>query len=133
MPSLSGLSSYANVIGFLIGLPTVVGAYYQSWRARHESRLAREGLVYSANCLEFIMENGDSINLVPLENLHTLPRTGEVVFLPGTSSHDLQEPQHAAYQVTRIEYIYIRVENRHAQHGQARLVKAVAHVDRLST
>jgi len=132
MPSLAGLSPYANVLGFLIGLPTVIGAYYQSWRARQESRLAREGLVYSENCLEFILESGDSINLVPLETLHTLPRAGEVVLLPGSGSHDRDEPQHAAYRVTRIEYIYTRVENRHAQHGQARLVKAVAHVDRLS-
>ena len=132
MPSLSGLSLYANVIGFLIGLPTVVGTYYQSWRARQESRLAREGLVYSENCLEFILENGDSINLVPLETLHTLPKTGDIVLLPGSSSNDLKEPQHAAYRVTRIEYIYTRVESRHSHHGQARLVKAVAHVDRLS-
>ena len=132
MPSLAGLSPYANILGFLIGLPTVAATYYQSWRARQESRAAREGLVYSENCLEFILESGDSINLVPLETLHTLPKAGDVVLLPGSGSHDLQEPQHAAYQVTRIEYIYTRVENRHAHHGQARLVKAVAHVDRLS-
>ena len=132
MLPISQLSPYANVVAFIIGLPTLIGAYYQAWRARQEARQAREGLVYSENCLEFITEDGSSINLVPLETLHTLPKTGDVVLLPGAGEHAPELPQHAAYRVTSIEYIYARVENRHAHHGQARLVKAVAHVDRLS-
>jgi hypothetical protein len=127
------LSPYTSLIAFVIGLPTLVGTYYQSWRTRQESKQAREGLVYSENCLEFIMDDGTSINLVPLETLHTLPKTGDVVLLPGVGEHAPELPQHAAYRVTSIEYIYARVENRHAHYGQARLVKAVAHVDRLST
>jgi hypothetical protein len=132
MSSIPRLAPYTSLIAFIIGLPTVIATYYQSWRARQEGKLARQGLVYSEKCLEFILENGDSINLVPLETLHSLPRSGDVVLLPGFNSNDLQEPQHAAYQVNRIEYIYTRVENRQAHHGQARLIKAVAHVDRLS-
>jgi hypothetical protein len=123
---------YSSFAGFLIGLPTLLGTYYQSWRTRQETQAAREGLVYSENCLEFILDDGDSVNLVPLETLHTLPKSGDVVLLPGTGVHNPEMPQHAAYRVTHIEYIYARVENRMAQHGQARLVKAVAHVDKVS-
>jgi hypothetical protein len=132
MVSIPGLAPYTSLFAFLVGLPTLVGTYYQTWKARQESRLARQGLVYSENCLEFILLDGTSINLVPLETLHTLPKPGDIVLLPGTGRHNPEHPQHAAYQVNRIEYIYTRVENRFAQHGQARLAKAVAHVDRLT-
>jgi hypothetical protein len=132
MATIPQFAPYTSLFGFIVGLPTLIGAYYQSWKARQENRLARQGLVYSENCLEFIMDDGTSINLVPLETLHTLPKPGDVVLLPGTGAHDPELPQHAAYQVSRIEYIYTRVENRMAHHGQARLAKAVAHVDPLT-
>lgn len=132
MASIPQLTPYTSLFGFIVGLPTLIGAYYQSWKAREEGRQARQGLVYSANCLEFILDDGTSINLVPLETLHTLPKPGDVVLLPGAGRHNPEAPQHAAYQVNRIEYIYTRVENRMAHYGQARLAKAVAHVDRLS-
>lgn len=126
------LAPYTSLFAFIVGLPTLIGTYYQAWKARQESRMARQGLVYSENCLEFINEDGSSVNLVPLETLHTMPKPGDVVLLPGTGRHNPEAPQHAAYQVSRIEFIYTRVENRMAHHGQARLAKAVAHVDRLT-
>ena len=129
---VSVLSIFYESFKFFLTVPLSVATWYQVLRARQDLRRSRDMVIHSENCLEFILENGDSINLVPLETLHTLPTAGDVVLLPGSSSHDKNEPQHAAYKVTRIEYIYTRVENRHAQHGQARLVKAVAHVDRLS-
>ena len=122
------VSPYTSLFSFLIGLPTLVGTYYQSWKARLEAKQAREGLSYSENCLEFNLEDGTTINLVPLDTLHTLPEPGDIVLLPGNAS----PTQHAAYRVVRIEHIYVRVENRHAHHGQARLAKTVAHVDRVS-
>ena len=36
-------SPYTSLFSFLIGLPAMIGAYYQSWKARQEARLAREG------------------------------------------------------------------------------------------
>jgi len=128
MIPLNGLAPYTSLFGFLVGLPTLVGTYYQTWKSRQEAKEARAGLVYSENCLEFLLEDGTTINLVPLETLHTLPKPGDVVLLPGTAALNLEDPQHAAYRVSRVEFIYTRVENRHAQPGQARLAKAVAHV-----
>lgn len=127
MIPVSNLSPYTSLFSFLVGLPTLVGTYYQSWKTRQEAKEAREGLSYSQNCLEFNIEDGTTINLVPLETLHTMPEPGDIVLLPG----DASPTQHAAYRVRRIEHIYVRVQTRHAQHAQARLAKTVAHVDRL--
>jgi hypothetical protein len=131
--NIPSITPYASFFGFIVGLPTLVGTYYQSWKTREETREAREGLVYSENCLEFVLDDGTTINLVPLETLHTLPKPGDVVLLPGTAHLGLPDPKHGAYRVSRIEFIYTRVENRQAQPGQARLAKAVAHIDSLST
>ena len=129
MISVPKVSPYTSLFGFIVGLPTLVATYYQAWRTRQESKQARQGLVYSENCLEFMLDDGTTINLVPLETLHTLPKPGEVVLLPGNGGH---HPQHAAYRVNRIEHIYARVENRQAQLGQARLAKTVAHIQGVS-
>ena len=77
------IAQYSSVVGFMIGLPIVAGTYFQSLRARQESRRALEGTLHSANCLEFIAGDGTCINLVPLETLHSLPREGDVLLLPG--------------------------------------------------
>ena len=121
------VSHYSSLISFCIGLPTVAATYYQSWRTRREAREARQGLVWSDNCLEFVLENGTGVNLVPLESLHSLPKPGDVVLLPGMGAAD----GFGAYRVMRVEHIYARVEGRHALSGQARLAKAVAHVERV--
>jgi len=128
MLPLNRLAPYTSLFGFVVGLPTLVGTYYQTWKSRQEAKEARAGLVFSENCLEFIREDGTTVNLVPLETLHTLPKPNDVVLLPGTVAAHACDPQHAAYRVSRVEFIYVRVDNRHAQPGQARLAKAVAHV-----
>ena len=130
--NLANISPICSLFGFVIGLPTLVGTYYQSYKSRQENKEARQGLVYSENCLEFVLDDGTTVNLVPLETLHTLPKPGDVVLLPGSAHTHEEQPRHAAYRVNRIEFIYSRVENRHAQVGQARLAKAVAHLDGLA-
>lgn len=132
MIPVSIVSPYTSLFSFLVGLPTLIGTYYQSWKTRQEARQAREGLSYSENCLEFNLNDGTTINLVPLDTLHSLPKPGDIVLLPGTANGGASPAQHAAFRINRIEHIYVRVENRHAQHGQARLAKTVAHVDRVS-
>jgi hypothetical protein len=135
MISLDGLGRFTSIISFVVGLPTTVGTYYQVWRTRRETKEAREGLVYSQNCLEFIMNDGRFVNLVPLETLHSLPKPGDIVLLPGAATPGAEEVAYGAYRVSRIEHIYARVEGmgrRETLPGQARLAKAVAHVELLS-
>jgi hypothetical protein len=126
------ITPYTSFIAFLIGLPTLVATYYQSWKARRETVEARQGLVFSGNCLEFLLDDGTTINLVPLETLHVLPSAGDIVLLPGNQPETPNSLQHGAYRVKRIEHLYTRVTTRKAQVGQARLIKAVAHVDVVS-
>ena len=131
MLPVSFITPYTSLVAFVIGLPTALATYYQAWKTRQESKEARQGFVVSQNCLEFILEDGTSVNLVPLETLHSLPKPGDIVLLPGAASHGLRELPHCAYRVSRVEHIYARVDTRQALTGQARLVKAVAHVDPL--
>ena len=42
------------------------------------------------NCLEFVVDDGTCINLVPLETLHSLPKPGDVVLLPGDGISDAE-------------------------------------------
>ena len=132
MIPLTSVSPYTSLLSFLIGLPTLLGTYYQSWKTRQEAKEARDGFSYSENCLEFILEDGTTVNLVPLETLHSLPKPGDIVFLPGNANTGPDPIHHAAYRIGRLEHIYVRVENRLARKGQARLAKTVAHVDRVS-
>jgi hypothetical protein len=132
MVSILSVSPYTSFFGFIVGLPTLAATYYQSWKSRRESERARQGLIFSGNCLEFILEDGTSINLVPLETLHSLPKPGDIVLLPGSNDPVSGGVEHGAYSVRRIEHIYTRVEDRKAARGQARLIKAVAHVDMVS-
>ena len=126
---LSNITPFTSFISFCLGMPTAVGAYYQAWKTRQEARLARNGFIFSANCLEYVTRNGDSVNLIPLESLHTLPKPGDVVFLPSSGFTNTAEVPPGAFRVNRIEHIYARVEGEGAHAKQARLVKAVAHVD----
>ena len=126
------ISRYSGLASFVIGLPTTIGTYVEVLRARREAKEARAGLVYSRNCLEFLLEDGSFVNLVPLESLHSLPKPGDVVLLPGALGGALA---YSAYRVTRIEHIYStvdRVEGKKALVGQARLAKAVAHVEKVT-
>jgi hypothetical protein len=122
----------ATILWCLIGLPTIIGAYYQSWRARQEARAVREGTLHSMNCLEFIAGDGSCINLVPLETLHSLPKAGDVVLLPGHGIGGNGEFLPGAYLVESIEHLYTPVELKGSRPQEARLTKAVAKVTSLN-
>lgn len=125
--TLGVLSDWLCVLGFVLGLPTMVATYYQAVRARREAERTRE-LIFSEDCLEFVNDNGDFVNLVPLEQLHTVPKPGDVVLLPG---HGL-EAGAGPYRVERIEYIFAEEDpDCCKQPRQAKLTKAVAHVTSL--
>jgi hypothetical protein len=124
-------SPYTRLFSFLIGLPAMIGAYYQSWKARQEARLAREGALYSMNCLEFVVDDGTCINLVPLETLHSLPKPGDIVLLPGDGMSDGDGLATGTYPIDRIEHIYTRPDRKTKRPREARLTKAVAQISLL--
>ena len=113
------LSHYSNIVGVAIALPITVATYYQALKARQEVRQAREGAPLSLNCLEFVSGDGACINLVPLDTLHSLPRQGDVVLLPGHGVGETVELLPGAYLVEKVEHIYAHVEG----HGLHRLRK----------
>jgi hypothetical protein len=128
---ISKITAVTSLIGFIIGLPTVIATYYQSFKARQEAQEARNGL-HSANCLEFVNGEGDTINLVPLETLHTLPKPGDIVLLPGDGLGPGSRYIPGAYQIDRIEHIYTPVTMKTMRPREARLTKAVAMVTYLN-
>jgi len=119
-------NAYLGILCSLVILPTVGATYYQAWKARREARDAREGLLHSKDCLEFVVEDGTCINLIPLETLHSLPKPGDVVLLPGGAFTGDSQFLPAAYRVERIEHIYTPAEVKGKQPREARLTKAVA-------
>ena len=129
---ITQFSPYTSIFSFIVGLPTMIGAYYQSWKARQEVRLARETVLYSADCLEFVIEDGTCVNLVPLESLHSLPKPGDIVLLPGDGTFDEESLAPGAYRIDRIEHVYTRPDKRAKRPREARLTKAVAQVTSLS-
>jgi hypothetical protein len=100
-------------------------------KARQEAKQAREEALHSKNCLEFVSGDGTCINLVPLESLHTLPKPGDVVMLPGHGV-DGGEFVPGAYLVQTIEHIYSQFEAKGSRPQEARLTKAVAQVTSLN-
>src|SRR5580658_2020094 len=116
----------ATVVWFLIGLPTVLATYYQAFKARQEARLEREGMLHSKDCLEFVNGDGSCINLVPLETLHSLPKVGDVILLPGHGVADGGEFLPGAYRVETIEHMYTCVECKGSRPQEARLIFSFA-------
>jgi hypothetical protein len=127
------ISHFTSIIGFTIAMPLTIATYYQSFKTRQEAREAREGTLHSMNCLEFVTEDGNSINLVPLETLHSLPRLGDVVLLPGDALAEGGTILPGAYRVERVEHIYTPVSLKKNRLRRARLSKAVAQVTSLNT
>jgi hypothetical protein len=121
-------SFVGNVIWLLVALAT----YYQASKSREEARAARDGTLHSQNCLEFIAGDGSCINLVPLETLHTLPKPGDIVLLPGRGISGDGNFLPGAYLVAGIEHIYAHVEYKGSRPQEARLTKAVAQVTSLN-
>jgi len=118
--------------GFLLSLPIAMATYYESFKTRHEARKEREGRLHSKNCLEFITLDGTCVNLVPLETLHSLPRAGDVILLPGAGMGGPLEFLPSAYLVESVEHIYTPVTWRSTRPLEARLTKAVAKVTSLN-
>jgi len=131
--NISPLASFlATLAGILIGLPTLIAAFYQSWKGRQEAKAAREGKLHSMNCLEFVTGDGSCVNLVPLETLHTLPHPGDIVLLPGRGMNHGGEFIPGAYLIEGIEHIYAHMEYKGSRPQEARLTKAVAKVTSLN-
>ena len=121
-------NAYLGILVSLVILPTVGATYYQAWKARREAKEAREGLLHSKNCLEFVTSDGVCVNLVPLETLHSLPEPGDILLLPGDGMRDDARNTPGAYRVERIEHIYTPADGKKRQPREARLTKAVATV-----
>ncbi len=128
---LAYFAPFLTVTGFLVGLPTVIGTYYQSLKARQEARKAREETLHSRDCLEFVSSDGTTINLVPLETLHSLPLAGDVLLLPGDGVSEGARFLPGAYRVESIEHIYTPIAWG-MRPNEARLTKAVARVTSVS-
>ena len=122
----------ATVAGVLVGLPTMLAAFYQSWKARQEAKEIREGKLHSKNCLEFMTEDGNCVNLVPLETLHTLPHPGDIVLLPGRGINQDGEFIPGAYRVAGIEHIYAHEDCKGCRPQEARLTTVMARVTSLN-
>ncbi len=126
------VAQYSSVVGFMIGLPIMAGTYYELLKTRQEALRAREGTLHSLNCLEFVVGDGTCINLVPLETLHSLPREGDVLLLPGDGVSAASVFLPGAYLVESIEHFYTPSERKGARPHEARLTKAVARVTSLN-
>ncbi len=124
-------NAYLGILCSLVILPTVGATYYQAWKARQEAKDARDGILHAKNCLEFVINDGTCVNLIPLETLHTLPKPGDIVLLPGRGAGGEGAFVPGAYRVERIEHIYTPAELKAPQPGEARLTKAVALVSSL--
>jgi hypothetical protein len=125
------IAHFTGILGFTVAMPLTIATYYQTFKARQEAREAREGTMPSMNCLEFVTRNGNTINLVPLETLHSMPRVGDVVLLPGDTA--VGGMIHAAaYRVESVEHIYTPVTFKESRRLQARLTKSVAQVTSLN-
>jgi hypothetical protein len=123
-------NAYLGILCSLVILPTVAATYYQAFKARKEAREWREG-IHSLNCLEFVVADGSCINLIPLETLHTLPKPGDIVLLPGDGVSGDARFSPGAYRIERMEHIYTPAESKLKRLREARLTKAVALVTSL--
>ena len=126
------LGSLASILGLLIGMPAVLLTLYQTLKARKEAQQVREGTWHSRDCLEFIAGDGSCINVVPLETLHSLPKAGDIILLPGLGVTDSGEFLPGAYLIESIEHIYSPAVHKGWRRQEARLTKAVAHVTSLN-
>lgn len=124
---LPALNFFANIVGFVLTVPIAAATWYQVLRARQEVRRSRDVVIHSENCLEFVTAHGHCINLIPLETLHTLPRPGDVVLLPGEGVAS-EVAGTGAWRVDRVEHIYTRTQHKFARPQEARLTKAMAYV-----
>lgn len=129
---LDHFGSVASILGLLIGLPAVLAAFYQAHKTRQEARQVREGSMHSRDCLEFIVGNGTTVNVVPLETLNWLPRAGDIILLPGDGVVEGKEFLPAAYLVESLEHFYAPATHKRRRPQEARLTKVVCAVTTLN-
>ncbi len=129
---LDHLGSIASILGLLIGIPTIVAAFYQAHKARQEARQVREGSMHSRDCLEFIVGDGTTVNVVPLETLNWLPREGDLILLPGDGMECRSELIPGTYLVDSIEHYYAPATHKRRRRQEARLTKVVCTVTTLN-
>ena len=129
---LDHFGSIASILGLLIGIPAIVAAFYQAHKARQEARQVREGSMHSRDCLEFIVGDGTTVNVVPLETLNWLPREGDLILLPGDGMECKTELIPGAYLVDSIEHYYAPATHKRRRPQEARLTKVVCTVTTLN-
>jgi hypothetical protein len=129
---LDHFGSIASILGLLIGLPAVLAALYQAHKARQEALQVREGSMHSRDCLEFIVGDGTTVNVVPLETLNWLPREGDIILLPGSGVGQASEHIPAAYLVESLEHFYAPATHKRRRPQEARLTKVVCSVTTLN-
>lgn len=129
---LDHFGSIASILGLLIGLPAVLAAFYQAHKARQEARQVREGSMHSRDCLEFIVKDGTTVNVVPLETLNWLPREGDFILLPGDGVGNGGEFVTGAYLVESTEHFYAPATHKRRRAQEARLTKVVCTVTTLN-
>jgi hypothetical protein len=129
---LDHFGSIASILGLLIGIPTIVAAFYQAHQARQEARQVREGSLHSQDCLEFIVRDGTTVNVVPLETLNWLPREGDLILLPGKGVDSEAEMLPSAYLIDSIEHFYAPATHKRRRPQEARLTKVVCAVTSLN-
>lgn len=129
---LDHFGSIASILGLLIGLPALLAALYQAHKARQEARQVREGTMHSRDCLEFIVGDGTTVNVVPLETLNWLPREGDLILLPGDGVGSRGEFLPSAYLVESLEHFYAPATHKKRRPQEARLTKVVCTVTTLN-
>lgn len=129
---LDHLGSISSILGLLIGLPAVFVTLYQLHQARKETRQVIDGTMHIRNCLEFIAGDGSCINFVPLETLHSFPKAGDVILLPGQGVGESSQFLPGAYLVESIEHFYTPATHKGKRPLEARLTKAVCQVTPLN-
>jgi hypothetical protein len=129
---LDHFGSIASILGLLIGLPAILAALYQAHKTRQEAKQVREGSMHSRDCLEFIVGDGTTVNVVPLETLNWLPRAGDIILLPGDGVGVGSAFLPAAYLVESLEHFYAPATHKLRRPQEARLTKVVCAVTTLN-
>ncbi len=124
MKWLDCLSLVADIVA-LVGIPS---CWIQNRQLLKQYQEAHKTKIVSENCLEFLAP-GRAVNLVPLDNLVTLPRVGETVYLPAEPG---AESERGLYRIESLDHFFVRpTEGEMTQPVQAVLGKVVARVTRI--
>lgn len=102
------ISLVADLIA-IFGIPTLA---YSTKQLYNDLKKARETKIVSFECVEFHdVDANVAVNLVPFENMTTLPRVGDEVYLPGDID-DQERKVSDIYKVLKVLFIYNGVRHR---------------------